>query len=208
MRTRRSISASLAALAVCSLGLTACGASDSAAPAPSTSASASASSSAAAFEPVAAPATPLGQTPPTSRPEGVPASGWYVHYLAWVNRVDVWNDGALVRSIPVAGNPTIKPLPEHCPLDDKFVVARSFDDQYDLKYFTRFCDGRGVGMHAIPTNPTTGLPEMDAADLGKAPGNGAPLSHGCPRATEADAKWFQQTVPAGTTIWNDYRKPV
>ena len=75
-----------------------------------------------------------------------------------------------------------------------------------LDYFTRLCAGRGVGTHGIPVNRYDGRLSMNAADLGKTPGAGSPISHGCARMRVTDAKWIYDYVPLGTTVHISYAR--
>lgn len=136
-----------------------------------------------------------------------PKVTWLVTYKVWSNHIKVYKNGDLVRDVPVAGNPYLSPhLPSTCHLAQKLRVNWDKTKVWRLDYFTRLCAGRGVGAHAIPINRYTGGQSMNAADLGKTPGAGSPLSHGCARMRASDAKWIYDHVPLGTTVKISYAR--
>jgi hypothetical protein len=105
-----------------------------------------------------------------------------------------------VRQIPVAGNPWY-PKPAFSRVADRHRVSYDYAYEWRLPWFTRLVVGRGIGSHAIPRHRRHGYPSMRVADLGKAPGAGAPLSRGCLRMAAANARWFFRHVPAGTPVY-------
>src|SRR5262249_2502415 len=67
--------------------------------------------------------------------------------------------------------------------------------------FTRMCAGRGVGTHDVPINRYSGRRSMNAADLGKPPFHGGPLSHGCLRMAAADARFIYDGYSSGVPVY-------
>ncbi len=136
-----------------------------------------------------------------------PAVKWEVRYRVWSNHIKIYRNGALVRDVPVAGNPYLSPrLPKTCKIAQKLRVNYDKTEMWRLDYFTRLCAGRGVGTHAIPVHRISGRLSMNAADLGKTPGAGSPLSHGCARMRASDAKWIYDHVPLGSTVKISYAR--
>lgn len=142
-----------------------------------------------------------------AKPVPKKAPTWLVKYRVWSNHIKIYKNGQLVRDVPVAGNPYLSPhLPSTCSLAQKLRVNWDKTEVWRLDYFTRLCAGRGVGTHAIPINRYDGRPSMNAADLGKTPGVGSPVSHGCARMRLVDAKWIYVNVPLGTTVKISYAR--
>lgn len=140
-------------------------------------------------------------------PPAPPAAKWLVKYKVWSNHIKIYKNGDLVRNVPVAGNPYLSPrLPSTCTIAQKLRVNWDKTEVWRLDYFTRLCAGRGVGTHAIPINRYDGRQSMNAADLGKTPGVGSPLSHGCARMRLKDAKWIFNHVPIGTKVKISYAR--
>lgn len=106
----------------------------------------------------------------------------------------------IIRTIKIAGNPGVS-KPASCVTAGGIRVNWDVTLTWKLNYFTRMCAGRGVGTHDIPINRYDGRRSMNAADLGKRPGYGAPLSHGCLRMLEADAKYIYDNYASGTTVY-------
>lgn len=125
----------------------------------------------------------------------------HLEEFEWFNLLQVVDaSNRIVRTIKVAGNPTIS-KPDVCYTAGRIRVNYDYTYQWRLNYFTRLCPGRGLGTHAIPLGRTSGLPDMSAADLGKPPYRGAPLSHGCLRMTTADAEYVYDNFSGGTPIY-------
>jgi hypothetical protein len=142
-----------------------------------------------------------------AKPPPAPKVTWLVSYKVWSNHIKVYKNGTLVRDVPVAGNPYLSPhLPSTCHLAQKLRVNWDTTRVWRLDYFTRLCAGRGVGAHAIPINRYDGRQSMSASDLGKTPGAGSPISHGCARMRASDAKWIYDNVPLGTTVKISYAR--
>ena len=59
-----------------------------------------------------------------------------------------------------------------------------------VKYWVKFY--KNYLFHSLPLNAQD---EILDARLGE------PISNGCVRLLETDAKWFFETIPAGTTVW-------
>jgi hypothetical protein len=151
----------------------------------------------------------IGCTTPGANPKPLPKPPptWLVRYKVWSNHIKVYRNGDLVRDVPVAGNPYLSPhLPSTCHVSQKLRTNWDKTLVWRLDYFTRLCAGRGVGTHAIPVNRYDGRHSMSAADLGKTPGAGSPLSHGCARMRAGDAKWIYTHVPLGTTVLISYAR--
>ena len=72
--------------------------------------------------------------------------------------------------------------------------AWGIDDSGAMRWFVRFTQGdnAAIGFHDIPVLGDT--PVQTAAQLG------TPLSHGCIRQKEADARALWQFAPLGTTV--------
>jgi len=152
----------------------------------------------------------IGCTTPGTNPKPLPkppAPTWLVSYKVWSNHIKIYENGHLVRDVPVAGNPYLSPqLPSTCYVSQKLRTNWDKTKVWRLDYFTRLCAGRGVGTHGIPVNRYDGRLSMNAADLGKTPGAGAPLSHGCARMLVGDAQWIYDHVPLGTTVHISYAR--
>jgi hypothetical protein len=137
---------------------------------------------------VAAPAAQaaLGPVPGTV---ARPISRLHLENFEWFNVLQVVDaNNRIVRTIKIAGNPTI-PKPDVCYTDGRIRVNWDYSLTWRLNYFTRLCSGRGMGTHDIPINRYSGRRSMNAADLGKPPFHGGPLSHGCLRMAAVDAKY-------------------
>ncbi len=140
-------------------------------------------------------------------PPPPPSASWRVTYRVWSNHIKIYKGGKLVRDVPVAGNPYLSPhLPSTCYVNQKIRTNWDKTNEWRLDYFTRLCAGRGVGTHAIPVNRFSGRLSMNPADLGKTPGIGSPVSHGCARMRERDARWIYENVPIGTKVSISYAR--
>jgi L,D-transpeptidase catalytic domain len=151
----------------------------------------------------------LGCTTEGTNPKPLPKPPvtWVVSYKVWSNHIKIYKNGHLVRNVPVAGNPYLSPhLPSTCHIAQKLRVNWDKTGVWRLDYFTRLCAGRGVGAHGLPVNRFNGRLSMSASDLGKTPGAGAPISHGCARMRVSDAKWIYDNVPIGTTVHISYAR--
>ena len=119
-----------------------------------------------------------------------PISRLHLENFEWFNILQVVDaSNRIVRTIKIAGNPLI-PKPDVCYTSGRMRVNWDYTLTWQLNYFTRVCVGRGMGTHDIPINRYSGRRSMNAADLGKAPFHGAPLSHGCLRMAGVDAKYI------------------
>jgi Fibronectin type III domain len=125
----------------------------------------------------------------------------HLESFEWFNVLDVVDaHNRIVRVIKVADNPLIS-KPDMCITDGRIRVDYDYTYEWKLNYFTRMCAGRGIGTHAIPLSVKNGLPDMNAADLGKPPLRGAPLSHGCMRMSTADAEYIYDYYSRGVPIY-------
>jgi hypothetical protein len=111
--------------------------------------------------------------------------------------VDQFN--RIKRQVPIAGNPGI-PKPTVSRIPARTPMSLDYTGEWRLPWFVWMIPGRGVGTHSIPTNVYDGRQSMNAADLGKDPGV-APLSHGCLRMHDRNARWIYRHVPNGTEVF-------
>ena len=148
--------------------------------------------------PSAAAATTGGPVPGTvAKPVG------RVHLEAFENFnilqvVDANN--RIVRRIPFAGNPEVR-KPDLCYTQGGYRVSWDYTLVWRLNYFVRLCPGRGIGTHDIPINRYTGARSMSVAGLGQRPGVGSPISHGCLRMREVDAKYLYDHFARGVPVY-------
>jgi hypothetical protein len=118
-----------------------------------------------------------------------PISRLHLESFEWFNILQVVDaDNRIIRTIKIAGNPLV-PKPDVCWTSGRIRVNWDYSLTWRLNYFTRLCSGRGMGTHDVPINRYSGRRSMNAADLGKAPFHGGPLSHGCLRMAAVDAKY-------------------
>lgn len=105
-----------------------------------------------------------------------------------------------VRQIPVGGNPAIS-KPSLSYVADR--IGMSYDYAYTkrLPWFVRLVQGRGIGSHTIPRYISDGRPTMAVSALGRVPGVRAPVSAGCLRMHDVNARWVFDNVPAGTPVY-------
>lgn len=106
----------------------------------------------------------------------------------------------IVRRIQFAGNPEVR-KPDLCYTQGGSRVSWDYTLVWRLNYFTRLCPGRGIGTHDIPINRYSGRRSMNVADLGQRPGVGSPISHGCLRMREVDAKYIYDHYSRGVPIY-------
>ncbi len=106
----------------------------------------------------------------------------------------------IVRRIPFAGNPEV-PKPDLCYTQGGYRVSWDYTLVWRLNYFVRLCPGRGIGTHDIPINRYTGQRSMSVSALGQRPGVGSPISHGCLRMLEADAKYLYDHFATGVAVY-------
>lgn len=149
----------------------------------------------------AAPARPAEAAGPVPGTVAKPIGRVHLESFEYFNILQVVDAAnRIIRTIPVAGNPGIS-KPEMCLTQERIRVNWDVTLTWQLNYFTRMCPGRGIGTHDIPINRYDGRRSMDAADLGKRPGYGAPLSHGCLRMREADAKYVYDNFSGGYPVY-------
>jgi hypothetical protein len=149
---------------------------------------------------VAAPpaAAALGPAPGTV---AHPISRVHLENFEWFNILQVVDtQNRIIRTIKIAGNPLI-PKPDVCYTGGRLRVNWDYTLTWQLNYFTRLCAARGMGSHDIPINRYSGRRSMNAADLGKAPFHGGPLSHGCLRMAAVDAKYIYDNLSNGVPIY-------
>jgi lipoprotein-anchoring transpeptidase ErfK/SrfK len=79
----------------------------------------------------------------------------------------------------------------------------SYDDAWTerLPWFVRLVHGRGIGTHTTPRSISAGKPTIPVSALGRRPGGPAPVSAGCLRMHDINAKRFSHYVPAGTPVY-------
>ena len=99
-------------------------------------------------------------------------------------------NGGLLREIPISSGANGR-----TPLGNYKVYSRSSwttsadDSRVSMKWMTRF--NGGLGFHGIPRRGNTAL----STPLGV-----KPVSHGCIRMADEDAKWIYDLVPNGTPV--------
>jgi hypothetical protein len=143
-----------------------------------------------------------GTTPPTlSKPRALTAppipdnsgSGKRIVYSNSDQRIWlVEADGTLYDSYRVSGRHGI-PSPDTYHVMRKLMPGRA--GSLSLPYFVGFAFGHStdIGFHGIPLEPN-GTPIESDSQLG------SPLSHGCVRQNQADAKELWDWTPVGTTV--------
>ncbi len=130
-----------------------------------------------------------------------PISRLHLENFEWFNILQVVDaQNRVIRKIKIAGNPLI-PKPDVCYTGGRLRVNWDYTLTWQLNYFTRLCADRGMGAHDIPINRYSGRRSMNAADLGKAPFHGGPLSHGCLRMAAVDAKYIYDNLSNGVPIY-------
>jgi hypothetical protein len=148
----------------------------------------------------AAPGRP-STTPGTPGTVARPVGRVHLEVFEWFNVLQVVDTSEhIVRTIRISGNPEV-PKPDECTTQGRIRLNWDYTYQWQLNYFTRLCAGRGIGTHAIPVDGRTGAESMDATDLGRPPGHGAPLSHGCLRMSTADAEYVYDNFADGVPVY-------
>ncbi len=148
-----------------------------------------------------APATAATALGPIPGMVAHPINRAHLEAYEWFNILQVVDSSnRIIRVIKYAGNPTIA-KPDLCYTAGGIRVNWDVTYVWQLNYFTRMCAGRGVGTHDIPINRYSGARSMNAADLGKPPFRGAPLSHGCLRMLAVDAKYIYDNFANGTPVY-------
>jgi hypothetical protein len=105
-----------------------------------------------------------------------------------------------VRQIPVAGNPAIS-KPSLSYVADRTPMSYDYAYTKRLGWFVRLVQGRGIGSHTIPRHISSGKPTMAVTALGRKPGVRTPVSAGCLRMHDVNARWVFHNVPAGTPVY-------
>ena len=173
---------------------------------------------------VAAPASPAATIPGTGAPtrpgtpstQGTPGTVGtvgtpgtvarpvgrvHLEVFEWFNLLRVVDASErIVRTIKISGNPEV-PKPDECVTRGRTRLNWDYTYQWRLDYFTRLCEGRGIGTHAIPVDRRTGALSMDPADLGRPPEAGGPVSHGCLRMSTADAEYVYDNFADGVPVY-------
>lgn len=106
----------------------------------------------------------------------------------------------VVRQIPVGGNPAIS-KPRLSYVADRTPMSYDYAWTKRLPWFVRLVQGRGIGSHTIPRYISTGRPTIPVSALGRRPGVHAPVSAGCLRMHDRNARWVYHNVPAGTPVY-------
>jgi len=103
-------------------------------------------------------------------------------------------DGSVARSYLVSGSVYDNLDPGSYEVYSRSERAWGIDDSGTMKWFVRFTQGdnAAIGFHDIPV--TGGAAVQSVAQLG------TPLSHGCIRQKEADAKALWAFAPIGTPV--------
>ena len=109
----------------------------------------------------------------------------------------VWlvdRDGSVARTYLVSGSVSDNLEPGTYAVYSRSERAWGIDDSGTMKWFVRFTrgDNAAIGFHDIPVDD--GVPLQTVAQLG------TPMSHGCIRQKEADAKALWDFAPIGTTV--------
>ncbi len=106
----------------------------------------------------------------------------------------------VVRRIPVGGNPGIaKPALSY--VGDRTPMSYDYAWTKRLPWFVRLVHGRGIGSHTIPRYISNGRPTIPTSALGRPPGVHAPVSAGCLRMSDSNARWFFHNIPTGTPVY-------
>ena len=109
----------------------------------------------------------------------------------------VWlvdGDGTVTRTYLVSGSVSDNLDPGTYAVYSRSEQAWGIDDSGTMRWFVRFTrgDNAAIGFHDIPVDD--GVPLQTVAQLG------TPMSHGCIRQKEADAKALWDFAPIGTTV--------
>ena len=130
-----------------------------------------------------------------------PIARYHVEVHEQANQVLVVNQrNTVVRRIPVGGAPAIS-KPRLSYVGDRTPMSYDYAWTKRLPWFVRLVQGRGIGTHTIPRYISTGTPTIPVSALGRRPGGPAPVSAGCLRMHDINAKWFYDNVPAGTPVY-------
>ena len=150
---------------------------------------------------LAAPAVAGAPAGPVPGDVAHPIGQVHLEDYEWFNILQVVDaSNRVVRTIKIAGNPLI-PKPPLCHTAGRARVTLDYTLTWELNWFTRLCSGRGMGTHDIPINRFTGARSMNAADLGKPPFHGGPLSHGCLRMAAVDARYVYDHLSYGVPVY-------
>ncbi len=114
-----------------------------------------------------------------------------------ISRQRVWivsADDQVRRTYPVSGSVYDNLKPGRYDVFSRSERARGIDDSGTMRWFVRFAEGANaaIGFHNIPVH--RGERVQTRAQLG------TPLSHGCIRQAEPDAKAMWSFARVGTTV--------
>lgn len=144
-------------------------------------------------------ASPAATASSTARSSALPASGTGKRVVVSKSRQRVWlvdADGSVRRSYLVSGM-TSQPDPGSYRVFVRQAATSSAVDDSTMKWFVGFTVGKyqgaTIGFHDIPRDPDGRL-EQTRAQLG------TPLSAGCFRQWEDDAKALWAFAPIGTRV--------
>jgi lipoprotein-anchoring transpeptidase ErfK/SrfK len=99
-------------------------------------------------------------------------------------------DGSLLREIPISsGSGGRTPLGHFRVTSKSAWTTATTNSRVSMKWMTRF--NGGIGFHGIPRSGSVPL---------KTPLGVKPVSHGCIRMADADAKWIYDNVGRGTPV--------
>ena len=112
-------------------------------------------------------------------------------------RQRVWlvsGDHHVARTYLVSGSLTDNLDPGTYEVYSRSAKAWGIDDSGTMRYFVRFAhgDNAAIGFHDIPVDD--GVPLQTVAQLG------TPMSHGCIRQKESDARALWDFAPLGTPV--------
>lgn len=99
-------------------------------------------------------------------------------------------DGSLMREIPISsGRGGRTPLGHFAVATKSEWTTATSNPKVSMRWMTRF--NGGIGFHGIPRQGSTAL---------KTPLGQRPVSHGCIRMSDEDARYIYQWVPRGTPV--------
>lgn len=111
----------------------------------------------------------------------------------------VGRNGAVVRHIPITGNLSVG-KPSFSRVQHRTALTYDFGYQWRLPWFVNLIAGRSIGSHAIPRHVTDGHPIMAVSQLGRSWPD-TPVSAGCLRMHDVNARWVYDNVPNGTPVY-------
>ncbi|MEW5932379.1 MAG: L,D-transpeptidase [Bacillota bacterium] len=125
----------------------------------------------------------------------VPARGWAVAVDIDRQKVFVYRDGELARSMVCSTGTADKPTP----VGEFRIQNRGewfFSEKYKQggRWWVSFHNWGEYLFHSVPMDREGRILEEEAARLGH------PASHGCVRLSLEDAEWLYRNIPAGTPV--------